>query len=323
MCGGMENMRWVLLVICHLFCIQGALHSVGKNAKISKNKLDKYSATPFGYAWKQCMHHVENFAEIIDTEPDKVIVISPNGSKEEFPRCKHPAIPLGKAKIKRIFFDAEGWQVYASFNNANNQSFDSFLGNWNVPHAPAYWPWKDPSEQHVIYLFTALQSDNWVPNEPPPPSGFDIIQPVLQYGNSDPNGGGAYWALASWYLTLTGDTFYSDLLLVSEGDMIFGNMTRVQGNKWYIGSTLLKNGNTTGLTASNPRLQVQPWAYVTLEVYEVNTCSEFPDNSITFSDLKLVTQGQQTQPVWTPLVGQQVCTENITIASHSQITINF
>ena len=65
-------------------------------------------------------------------------------------------------------------------------------------------------------MFTGLQNDNWVPipSEPntPPGSfyylnvsyllGFDIIQPVLQYGGDSEDGGGDYWALARFFFIL-------------------------------------------------------------------------------------------------------------------------
>lgn len=87
---------------------------------------------------------------------------------------------------------------------------------------------------------------------------------------------GSYWGLASWYLTLSGDTFWSPLIIVNPGDIIYGNMTRyvfiqniirfrIKGETWYIGTVLERNMNTTALTVTNPRLASQPWAYVTLE----------------------------------------------------------
>jgi len=65
-------------------------------------------------------------------------------------------------------------------------------------------------------MFTGLQSDNWVPvaNEPSAPPTFDIIQPVLQFGGGSENGGGRYWGIASWYVTLNNGALYSDLIKV-------------------------------------------------------------------------------------------------------------
>jgi len=243
-----------------------------------------------------------------------------------FPPCDHQPI-FTQSRMSASSpnqFDAEGWQVYAAFNNYWNKSFDSFLGFWNVPDAPAYWPFNG-TDQHVIYLFTGLQSDNWIPFNPVVPVLFDIIQPVLQYGYSDPNGGGAFWGLASWFVTLDGSTLWSDLEHVQEGDKIFGNMTRTGFNSWYIGATVLNSVAETSLTISDVRLISQPWAYVVLEVYAVYQCNEFPTESVVFDGLMLFEGKKHVKPWWQLYRGQtpQVCTENIVRNSTEVITINF
>jgi len=279
--------------------------------------------TPFGHVSKDCMREIENGAHIIDNDGEFVTVVSPSGKSTQYSRCNIKPRRTFSSSNKRM--DAEGWQVYASYNNENNATFDGMYGYWNVPDAPAYWPFPAGPDQHVIYLFTALQSDNWVPFEPTPPPGFDIIQPVLQYGFSDPNGGGSYWGLASWYLTLSGDTFWSPLIIVNPGDTIYGNMTRIKGDTWYISTVLERNGNTTALTVTNPRLTSQPWAYVVLEVYAVYECDEFPTESVKFDRVTLYEQNVQVIPTWTTYQGQQppLCTEAITVNTPEQIVIDF
>jgi hypothetical protein len=53
--------------------------------------------------------------------------------------------PISSKNNKRDSPD-DGWQVWASYNNINNQSFDSFLGTFNVPTDPGWYcaaKWKD------------------------------------------------------------------------------------------------------------------------------------------------------------------------------------
>tara|TARA_R110002050_G_scaffold173053_1_gene305186 strand:- start:21 stop:248 length:228 start_codon:yes stop_codon:yes gene_type:complete len=71
---------------------------------------------------------------------------------------------------------------------------------FTTPTAPLSWN-KLP-EVGIVYIFPGLQNDDWIPiqgdtNDAPP--GFDIIQPVLQYGGGSANGGGKFWELANWY----------------------------------------------------------------------------------------------------------------------------
>ena len=88
-----------------------------------------------------------------------------------------------------------------------------------------------------------------VPQNPRPNKPFDIIQPVIQYGPSF-GGGGDYWTLGSWYVTLTNDVVVSELVQVGvgaldsslrgsdgraqvqKGDSIFGNMTMTADDTW-------------------------------------------------------------------------------------------
>lgn len=131
------------------------------------------------------------------------------------------------------------------------------MGYFSVPDAPQQNP-------EVLYLFTGLQNIDWIPIVDPDPSGpFDIIQPVcfskfnlyficsfksffqvLQY----PGDGGNYWSVKSWYVTLDSGVVVSDEIPVKVGDTIFGNMTRLSGNNWYIGGTSLENKRTSSIT---------------------------------------------------------------------------
>ena len=60
-------------------------------------------------------------------------------------------------------------------------------------------PDEPDNEPEALFIFTGLQSDDWVPivggNAPP---GFDIIQPVLRY----PANSGYGWSAQSWFVTL-------------------------------------------------------------------------------------------------------------------------
>lgn len=76
---------------------------------------------------------------------------------------------------------------------------------------------------------------------------------------------GNEWSVKSWWVTLNGGAMFSTELPVNSGDKIFGNMTRVGSQSYYIGSVIASSGKVTGITYTNSRLQSQPWAYNTLE----------------------------------------------------------
>lgn len=141
----------------------------------------------------------------------------------------------------------------------------------------------------ILYLFTGLQNIDWIPKvDPEPTRKFDIIQPVLQF----PGDYGNYWSVKSWcdlsaladplwsgtpltpllqsrrYVTVDIGTVASEEAQVkSPGkSVVFGNMTRTGPSQWFVGSTILPQGDTVQVTVDHPRLTNQPWAYNTLEV---------------------------------------------------------
>lgn len=137
--------------------------------------------------------------------------------------CQYPtlsALPRAKSKSKTITvqhkietedddtnaenvqFDGEGWQAYTKQNAGN---VTSFLGNFNIPAAPTSY------NGQTLFFFTGMQNIDWVPPETRPSESFDIIQPVAQYGPSSA-GGGNFWSMASWYVTLGLGTVYSKVV---------------------------------------------------------------------------------------------------------------
>jgi len=174
-------------------------------------------------------------------------------------------------------------------------------------------------------MFTGLQSDNWVPiqNEPPAPSTFDIIQPVLQYGGASENGGGNYWGVASWYVTLNDGALWSTELKVNPGAVILGSMIMTGPTTWFISGAV--NGQNTSITVNKPRLAEQPWAYNTLEVYNIGSCSYFPPSgsASSFTNLQLSDAKGTVTPTWISNANKGHCTAHLTVTNPSTVSIGF
>lgn len=163
-------------------------------------------------------------------------------------------------------------------------------------------------------MFTGLQNFNWIPypNGGPTPPNFDIIQPVLQFGGDSEDGGGNYWELASWYVTIDSGAVWSTPQQVNpgiyiaitymKGDVIFGNMTKTGPSSWFIGGTVKATGVSSTFTVTYDRLSSQPWAYCTLEVYEIDDCAgDFPPTSspMKFTDMLLLdSENKKVVPDW-------------------------
>jgi len=277
-----------------------------------------YTRTPAGIFWSECVHQVPSGTQIISSE-EGTTVIHLDGTVESAQPC--PVKSLGKnlkTKGTKKVGDTpdDGWQAWTAYNNENNATFDIFLGYFNVPQSPSNF------QGSILYLFTGLQNDNWVPipNEYSTPSDFVIIQPVLQYTS---NG----WALASLYVTVDENVYESTLLPVTPGDSIFGNMTRTAPTTWYISG--ITGGQNTYLNVTDTRLTYQPWAYCTLEVYGIQDCTtDFPPSNspIKFTQMQLFDQGGKNPvtPQWQALNnGADHCNASASVGSASDATITF
>jgi len=292
-----------------------------------KPQTPKYVRTPFGLAWSECLHQVENGVHIIEELGKRTKIVHTDGTVQELPKCSQPAIRnrIDRSDRTRHVRDSpdDGWQVWAAYNNVDNATFDRFLGNFNVPQDPPSW-----DGNGILYMFTGLQNDNWVPipDEYDTPPGFDIIQPVLQYGYT-PAGGGNFWELASWYVTLDDSYVYSNPIQVNAGTTIFGNMTRITGSTWFLGGTVTGTTQSSSVIVTYPRLIDQPWAYCTLEVYGIQDCAgDFPSSSLTFTDLALYDEGgkQPVVPSWQALDnGADHCGATAKVISPTNVVIAF
>jgi len=279
----------------------------------------EFVRTPAGLFWSECIFEVPHGSHIFDDEAEGTKIVHPDGTGQYVPNCRVPSSRVHSENKEKAEVNPDGWQVWSSYNTPDNSTFASFLGDFNVPDHPTKW------NGGVVYLFTALQNDNWIPAPPRPkaPAGFEIIQPVLQYGQTTESG----WTLASWYVTLDDTVLKSKVLKVSPGEVLFGNMTQLSNDTWFIGSEVSTDkSRQTSLKVTRPRLINNPWAYCTLEVYGLSTCDNFPPKTspVKFTNLKLTKKGgEAVTPKWNTFKGDNPCNGDITVSSPESVTIIF
>jgi len=257
--------------------------------------------TPVGHLPRECIHHAGQDAEVV-THPDGHFTIHHADGRQtkSTEACK---TAIGKQQSL-----PNGWTAYTYMSTPKNLAFSSFLGTWNVPAAPA------TQDQQTLFTFTGLQNGY----TSAPPGGISIIQPVLQYGPSEA-GGGSYWSIASWYVSDSG-AVYSTLQTVSTGDSIFGNMTLLKDGKWAINSVSKNTGKSSNINVrvSTPEL----WAFVTLEVYSIQSCNDFPKGAISYSGLSMTHLTSPITPKW-QTESQNDCNERVTVNSPTSVTLTF
>jgi len=287
-------------------------------------QLKGWQLTPVGLAHPSCIHRVPSGTEVNKINGE-MFITKPNGAVSKIPKCDYPWVQPPSKKVNNsthVKDFAPGWKVWTTFQSKSPAGFSGFLGFFTIPDAP-----QNGDDGQTLFMFTGLQNENWIPgpNAPPAPQDFEIIQPVLQWGESA-GGGGNYWTLASWYVTVYNGFLISDLISVNAGDTIFGNMTLVSPNTWLISGVVQSNSQATTLTAQKANLKVNPWAYCTLEVYDASgACGEYPDNPQTYSRLSLY-QGnwQPVIPTWqTNVTPDPICGETVTVEDPTHVTIHF
>lgn len=276
-----------------------------------------------------CIHAVDSGSVIEDLDRDGVFL---NGERVE--QCRFPPLfnhDLGlDNQQSNGSLPANGWQTWTVYQHPNNSTFTTFNGYFSVPDAPTNWGFAKGS---IVYIFTGLQNSNWIPKSGLPtgaPEEFEIIQPVLQYGGGSYNGGGEYWGIASWYVTVDAGAFYSTELTVNPGDNIYGVMEEVGPITWRIDS-ITPSGQNSSLTISRQRLINNPWAYCTLEVYNIQDCSWLPPaNSLSsFTEMILLDPNGPVTPTWEVLTedylggpSQNPCGSIFTVNDPTAVDLN-
>jgi len=280
--------------------------------------LSKWQRTPVGLAHPSCIHKVPSGSHVY-TKDGEMFASSPDGSAEKIPRCLYP---WNQAKKNVSVSDfAPGWQVWTTYQSMAAGGVTQFLGYFSIPDDPA-----NADDGQTLFMFTGLQNSNWIPgpNSPPAPEDFEIIQPVLQWGSSA-GGGGSYWTLASWYVTVYNGFLISDLINVNAGDTIFGNMTLIGPSKWYISGVVQSSNQATTLTATKKDLKVNPWAYCTLEVYDdTGDCGDYPTQPQVYTKLLISEGSKRVTPKWqVNITPDPICNEHATVESHDHVTLHF
>jgi len=157
-----------------------------------------------------------------------------------------------------------GWIATSYWNNETGRPITTFRTTWQVPAAPT------TRSNQLIYLFNGITRFS---------GNSAILQPVLQWGSS-PDGGGQFWAVASWYVHSTGQAFYTPLTQVNVGDTLTGEMT-VTGQS---GNLFSYNCQFEGIAGTSlPVLNIDElvWCGETLEAYQVTQCSDYPATPFT------------------------------------------
>jgi len=283
---------------------------------------EKLVLTPFGYMPHSCVHGIGSDAHVLGQDQNGLLRVRFNNSQVyAYPPCSTTAhIQARQAKVGKGDSNhaattggsvgyPNGWAAYSLFENGN--LFTDYIGQWNVPSNPVQ------QDLQTLFLFTGFQNE-YFDEKRSPEAVISIIQPVLQFGPSAA-GGGNYWSIASWYVTSAGQAVYSTLTQVSSGDLIVGTML-LTGSHWLIDTRDQTQGTHTQISIDTAVTEV--WAFVTLEVYSITSCGQYPNGAVLFQNLALKDGQGKVVPHW-QVQAQGGCGEAVTVVDPYDVKIIF
>jgi hypothetical protein len=192
-----------------------------------------------------------------------------------------------------------GWIASASWQNPALLPISQIATDWAVPDPPA-----SGDTGQTIFLFNSLQNA----------SRTNLLQPVLQWGNSQ-SGGGPFWSIANWYIDPSGHVCHSDSLPVSPGQVLTGMISLGQESGGLF-SYVVSFAGYPALDLNVTGVEELVCAAETLEAYQIGDCSEYPSSPVTaMSNIAIAAGGLAPALTWTIQNNSTSCGEKAVIAN--------
>jgi hypothetical protein len=290
--------------------------------------------TPCGMRPRECVREAPQHAVVRASGGDGFVVEHADGRLErvDVPDRCHAFMAEEHERLSRVREEApgkgeeveeeagaipNGWIESAGVYRMDPEvTIQSFTGKWTVPPAPTA-----PHKPETLYYFIGLEDRT---------QGklTTIHQPVLTWG--DQTEGGQFdnqWHLWSWTCCPKNLTWHSpDIAGFAPGETLFGRIEKQSADTWLIdGAWREKDGSWRNTTLVS---QVGGFNYnyadVTLEVYNVTSCAQMSQGSVTFSELALTLsdRSEWKPPMWY-VTGQPTnCDVNMKILNQTTMAIS-
>ncbi len=267
-----------------------------------QNQLDTNELvyTPNGPVRKSQVHYVDSEHHLNITDSSIQIVYTKTGAiDQEFKKNNNLSININNTTNSNSNSVYEsGYITSASWQDQNINPITYFSTSWLVPLPPK------KNDGQIIYLFEGLTE------------GWDIIQPVLQWGFS-PAGGLYSWSITNWYVQPFGGIFYGPLIKVNPGDTInciIKLISRSINSCNYTCSFTTNSTNYTLQVNNSPELNT---AWEALEGYWIFNGSDYPpENKIRMKDIIVKTDSISPNLNWC------INNQNYLFGEHSEIISN-
>jgi hypothetical protein len=260
-----------------LFCLAGALGVVAPAMA-----QDAYVDTPFGKVPKECYWQHPS-GTTLSRIANGVRARHADGTTRDYvssERClafgrsfkpRQPDTAVPAAYPNNHWFNFAAW--------LSPQNVGRFTATYSLPGFPA-----SPGPQ-ILFYFIGLEDIDSVP--------VAILQPVLRYAD------GAY-SLSSWNCCPSGQSHQGNIVTgMKPGDMISTSITRISQSPSIYSINGVWAGKTADLTVQVDDSEAFIWPNVTLEIFHMTTCSQFPTGPFVFGQLYLAdVNDQPLTPTW-------------------------
>lgn len=250
--------------------------------------------TPFGDRPAACVVEVPEGSSVVETDTG-VALRDASGALEHVhvPNECHEDGIVERLKQRRAqkqqsgsAASTDGWLDNKGYTY--NAGYSRFTGSWNVPADPP-----NPRKPETLYYFFGMENLIGGP--------VSILQPVLTWGDESEGASGG-WSVWSWACCPSSITFNSkNIGGLQEGMKVDGVIQRMDSGNWRIDTVFTDTAGqvqNTSLTAAQP--YTYNWADVTLEVYNLTSCSMHSPGKVQFENLDLYgSSGNKLTPSWT------------------------
>ena len=250
-----------------------------------------YVVVPGGFAHAACVHEVAA-GTLLD--------------QRSLPECPHPFLRSGGGPSNDTHGSA--WKAWMQYSGSSPSSSVTALNStWIVPATP-----QNEGGGQVLFWWNGVE----------PLDTSAVLQPVIQWGPSAA-GGGNYWAYASWYVSSSHGSHFSQLVKIASGEKVLGTNTRSADGSWVISASA--PGKAPSVLNFKPVPGAWATAYHVLEAYGVSSdCSLYPAaGSENFTGVALAIDYAPVAPIaWKALTQNAGCGEHATAdASGQEVSI--
>jgi len=316
-----KRYRYIFIAVVAVLFVFGM---ISNDATVSTRSLlnsqtEEIRATPFGPLPSYCIRKIPEgksvrankagLTEILDMDMNVESTHQPD------PRCAAHLQSIQAKKEVKLQLKAESERIASEHDLAVDSTVTSFS---------TISGWLDYVYYYPTNYVESFSADYVVPSDPPVNNGqvlfyfigienlnsavVTILQPVLTYNN-----GITGWNMASWNCCPNGEAWESSSISgLATGDVLHGKI-KVESTNAHVTSKVISKadgsaaGETVTLTVATNSRNFD-WMDVTLEVYGVSNCEEFPASKMKIHKMTATDASENIiTPTWSDASGTTDC----------------